>query len=104
MNNSKLVSYAFVHSILVFLYTTGVVWLLSNGNKLFGTKDTFWSPVLALLLFVLSATIVGSLVLVRPAYLYFSGLRQEAVKLLAFTVGWLVLITAIVMVLMVIAK
>jgi hypothetical protein len=66
-----------------------------NGEKFFGKEDNFWMPVALLLLFVVSATIVGALVLGRPAYMYFNGQKQEAVRLLVYTVAWLVLITVL---------
>jgi len=45
------------------------------------------------MLFVLSATVVGSLVFGRPVYLYFEGKKKEAVALFLYTASFLALIT-----------
>ncbi len=67
---------------------------MTNGERLFGqTQDTILGPMAFLLLFVLSATIVGSLVLAKPAMLYFADQKSEAITLFSYTVGWLVVIT-----------
>ena len=84
------------HAILVFLYTSFVVWILFNGQKIFGPTESFWGPVLVLLLFVLSATIVGGLVLGRPLLLYLDGHKKEGLVFFGYTVGWIVLIIIIV--------
>lgn len=94
MNNSKLAVQSIVHSLGVLLYTSGVAWVLFNGEWLFGKVGSFLGPLAILLLFVFSATVVGLLVLGKPAYLYFNGARAEGVRLLLYTVGWLCLITA----------
>jgi hypothetical protein len=55
--------HALGHAILVLLYTAGVTWILFNGQRIFGRVTSFWGPLAALMLFVVSATIVGTLVL-----------------------------------------
>ena len=97
MKNSKLVLYSLVHSVAVLIYTSLVAWILFNGNSLFGKANSFWMPVAMLLLFVLSATVVGLLVLGRPVYYYFNGMKSEALKVLFYTVAWLFLITVVVL-------
>jgi hypothetical protein len=69
---------------------------MSNSEKIFNKADNFWSPIAFLLLFVSSALITSSLVLGRPIYLYFDGKKEEAVKFLLYTIGWLFGITIIV--------
>ena len=54
--------HALGHAILVLLYTSGVAWILFNGQRLFGKVTSFWGPLAVLMLFVVSATIVGTLV------------------------------------------
>jgi hypothetical protein len=68
-----------------------------NGAELFGKTATFWVPVAMLLLFVLSATVVGALVLGRPIYFYLNGQKSDAIKLLLYTVCWLFIFTLIVL-------
>ena len=80
------------HAVLVFLYTSGVAWILFNGQKVFGQFTNFWGPLTLLLLFVLSATIVGMLVLGKPAMLYFNGAKAEALRFLFYTIAWIFVI------------
>jgi hypothetical protein len=97
MKNSKLVFYALANSLGVFLYVSGVAWFMFNAEDIFGKIKDFWGPVAMLLLLIISATITGSLVLVRPALLYLKGFRTEAVKLLFYTIISLFIITLIVL-------
>ncbi len=71
MKNSKLIIYALMNSLGVLVYVFAVVSLLNNAQKLFVQDKNFWTPLAMLLLFVLSATIVGLLVLGRPIYSIF---------------------------------
>ena len=93
MKNSKIFLWSIVNSLGAFIYILAVAWLMFNGENLFGKTDTFWTPVAILLLFVLSATVVGALVLGRPIYLYLNSFKKEAVKLLIYTIGCLFYIT-----------
>lgn len=88
----KVLFHSLLHAILAFLYVSGVAWIMQNGERLFGEFNSFFGPVLFLLLFVLSATIMGTLVLGRPILLYLDGSKSEALKFFGFTVGWLFLI------------
>lgn len=60
-----------------------------NASRWFGEKDDFLAPVFALLLFVISATVTGLLVLGRPLALYLGGAKKEAFAFLSATLGWL---------------
>ena len=64
-------------------------------------KDTIIAPISALLLFVCSAAITGFLVFGKPVMLYLDGKKSEAVSLLSYTIGILVLITIIVFILLI---
>ncbi|MBI2607845.1 MAG: hypothetical protein HYW51_03395 [Candidatus Doudnabacteria bacterium] len=97
MDLQKNLFHGFLSAVGVFVYTSVVAWLLFNSGRLFGTEDTFWGPVGMLLLFVLSATLVGLMVLGRPAYLFLNGRRFEALKLLFMTISWLAVIVIIVL-------
>ena len=93
MKNRDVIFHSLGHSILVLVYTSGVAWLLFNGKKLFGGPDTFLAPLFMLLLFVLSATIVGTLMLGRPLLLYLDGEKREALQFFGCTLLWIFLIT-----------
>ena len=104
MTRNKLMSQSLLNSLGVLAYILAVSWLLLNGEKLFGREPSFWTPVALLLLFVLSATITGALVLGQPIWLYLGGKKAEAIKLFAFTVGWLFVITIITFVFILVVK
>lgn len=95
MKNLKIVHWSIINSLGAFVYISAVAWLMFNGKNFFPKQDNFWMPVGLLLLFVLSATIVGALVLGRPIYLYLDGKKSEAIKLLAYTIGCLFVMTVI---------
>lgn len=98
MEKSKILFWSLIDSLATFIYILGVAWLMFNGEKIFGQAEhkSFLMPAALLLLFVLSATIVGALVLGRPLYLYFSGLKKEAVQMLIYTVICLIFIAIII--------
>ena len=88
--------HALGHAILVLLYTAGVAWILFNAQRVFGRVTSFWGPLAVLMLFVVSATIVGTLVLGRPILLYLDGKKKEALRFFGWTVGWLATLTLVV--------
>ncbi len=93
MKNSKLLLLALLNSLGASAYIAAVVFLMTNAQKLFSSPNNFLGPVVILLLFVISATIVGLLVLGRPGFLYFNGLKREGIVLLVYTVIFLLIIT-----------
>lgn len=79
-----------LHSVGVLIYITFVAFLMSNGNLLFGNIDnTIVGPVAMLMLFTLSAAIVGLLVFGRPVMLYLDGKKKDAMNFAGATVGYL---------------
>lgn len=58
-------------------------------------------PIAMLSLFVCSAAITGFLVFGKPAMLYIDGKKKEAVALLGYTIGILVLFTIIFFILLI---
>lgn len=98
MDHSKYVLHSFFHSLGVLAYVLLVVWVINNAQQFFGSMNNqFWGPVAVLMLFVLSATIVGLLVLGRPVYLYLNGQKDEGLKFLFYTIGWLLVFTIIIL-------
>jgi len=81
----------------VLLYTSAVAWFLFNGQRFLGKPVNFLMPLFMLLLFVISASITGLLVLGRPIHLYMNGLKKEAFTLLFSTLGWLILFAIIIL-------
>ncbi len=104
MKNNKLGAYSFVHSVGVVVYTAIVVLIMNNGEKLFGKQMNYLGALAMLLLFVLSATIVGLLVLGKPVLLYMDGKKKEAIKLLLMTIMWLLIFTLIIFIILLLVK
>lgn len=96
MSKSKLITTSLVSSIIASLYISGVAFLMSNGEKLFGKNNSVFSGIAILLLFVISAAVMGFTILGRPLMMYFDGFKKEAVKLFYLTIIWLILIAAII--------
>lgn len=95
MKNSKLLFWAIVDSLGVFVYASLVAFIMFNGEKLFGKVNDFTGPLAILLLFVISAVITGTLFLGRPIYLYLNDFKKEGVKLFFYTLVSLVAIILI---------
>ncbi len=86
MKKSKLVLRGIIQAIGVFAY----IFLLSAfmykaNNWLGGDDQELIAPILALLIFVFSALITGSLVLAKPIMLYIDGQKKDGIKLLFYT-------------------
>lgn len=95
---SKYLLRGFAHAAGVFIYVAGVAWLVFNSQRLFGRPASFLVPLFVLLLFVISASVTGLLVLGKPTHLYLSGLKRDAFTLLFVTLGWLILFLSAVLV------
>ena len=95
MKNSKLALNSFLQAAGVTFYIILVSLIMSNAQKIFGKEDNLFSPVVFLLLFVLSASVTGGLTLGRSVILYLENRKTEAVKLFLYTVGWLFVLTVI---------
>lgn len=93
MTNEKLALNGLLHAVGTVVYIVLVSLLLRNGNRLFGSTPTIFNIITLLCLLVLSASIVGTLMLGRPALWYFNGAKTEAVKLFSFSVIWLLVFT-----------
>lgn len=93
MKNS-IVKFAGLNALGTTLYVALVASLLFNAPLIFGStgKDTVFIPIAMLLLFVISASVTGSLVLGRPLLWYLDGKKKEAVSLFIATLGFLFLI------------
>ena len=94
---NKLTKIALVNSVATMAYVSLVVLVMSNGEKLFGSGDNFGIGLTMLMLFVLSASVTGSLVVGKPILLYLDGDKKDAVKLLLYTILDLFILTLIVM-------
>lgn len=96
MKNS-IVKYAGLNALGATLYIVLVSSFLFYVPQLFATKteDTVFIPIAMLLLFVLSASVTGLLILGRPVFWYLDGKKKDAISLLVTTIGFLFGITII---------
>lgn len=85
MNNKKLFLRGLIHALALTAYVALVAFLMQNANNIFGKVEGMFAPMAFLLLFVFSALITGSLILVKPAMLYLDGNKKEALKLFLYT-------------------
>ena len=93
MKNTKLVWMGFLSALGVVCYISLISIVIRNGEKIFNKMDNFLSPVAFLLLFVLSASVTGGLVLLKPAMLYLENQKSEAVRLFLYTIVWIFIAT-----------
>ena len=82
-------------SLLQALGTTAYVSLVAlifwRGNQWFGKMNPYLGPVLVLTLLVISAIICALIVFAKPFLLWQTKKPKKALKLVAYTAGWLVL-------------
>ena len=91
MDTNKYIVRSFLNALGVFVYVSLVAVMMFNIEHIFGNKpDNFLAPVFMLLLFIISASVTGLLVLGKPIYLLTKGLKKEAATLLFATIAWLV--------------
>lgn len=96
MKNS-IIKNALIDACATALYVAAIASFLFYAPKVFGPQraDTVLVPIVMLLLFVFSAAFTGVLIFGRPILWYLDGKKKEAVALLFYTLGC-VLIIAIV--------
>jgi hypothetical protein len=95
MNNIKT---ALVNTLGVLVYVGIVATVMNNAERIFGKMDSVIGAVGFLMLFVLSAGVVGSLIVGKPIFMYLDGKKKEAISLLAWTLAFLAIVTIIILV------
>lgn len=80
---------AFIDAIGTFLYVVVIVLFIQILGKNMPREDSFFIPIAMLLLFVFSAAFVGFLVFGKPVMLYLDGRKREAVSMIGYTLGFL---------------
>lgn len=87
--SKKILGWSLIDALGTLAYIGFVVGFISNAESIFGNEKTFVIPIAMLLLFVLSASVTGGLVLGRPLLWYWAGEKTGAVKLFAATLAWI---------------
>lgn len=62
---------------------------MRNAERFFGKEDTIVAVMTVMILFVMSAAIVGTMIFLKPVMLYLDGDKKEAVKMIVHTIAWL---------------
>lgn len=98
MTKKTIIKYAFAHAIGAAIYIALVVAFISNAERIFGqTGDNNpLNTMVFLLILVISAAVMGLLIFARPIMWYLDGIKKEAVALAIYTIGFLVLIAAVI--------
>src|SRR3989344_6608001 len=101
--NFSLEFIAFLQASGLLAYCSLVAVVLWNGNRWFGNVAGYLAPLLALVLFTTSALISALLTLGYPALLLWQKKQPaRALKLAAYTAGWLALFTSFVILFLII--
>lgn len=77
----------------IYIYIVSLI--MQNGDILFGDKNSDIKPFVALMLFCLSAAVVGGLLFGESAYLFFDNRKIAAIKAAIYSVAWLGVYTVI---------
>lgn len=78
----------FLNALGALVYIALVSTIMQNGEKIFGEMSNFIGPIAFLLLFTLSAVVVGGLILGKPIMLFLDNKKKEAVSLFVTTACW----------------
>jgi len=92
----KIILSSFLHALGVLIYVALVALIMQNGNQLFGQANGAIGIVAVLMLLVLSVTVVGLLIFGKAVMFYMDGHKKEAISLLLYIIGWLLLLMMIV--------
>lgn len=95
----KLLQRGILNALGVSVYIALIATFIQYGEKMFGDINQFFAPIAFLLLFVISASITGGLVLGKPILMYLDGQKKDAVQLFLYTIGCLASIMIIVLLL-----
>lgn len=95
---------SFLSSIGAAIYIGLVATFMNYAERIIAGPDTILTGMAFLFLFVLSALVVGGLLIGKPIMLYIDGKKKEAVKTLAANAGWMLLFFAIAVIVLAIIK
>ena len=94
----KALKYAILHALATGAYIALLVSSVFYGSRLFeGTEETILAPILMLCVLVFSAAVTGSLVFGRPVIWYLDGKKKEALTLLFYTLGSLLILIVLIL-------
>jgi len=93
--NKQLLTSTFRNTALAAVYIFLVSQIMQHGSQWFGQKDNFVTPFVVLMLFSLSAAVVGGLVLGQAVILVLEKKTAEGVKAAIYSIVWLAVYTLV---------
>jgi hypothetical protein len=85
-----------INAVLAGIYILFAATFMAYVPKTFGPEEGgILGFSIFIMFFVLSAAVMGTLVLGKPIMLYMDGQKKDAVKLLGITIGWMFGVMAI---------
>ncbi len=92
MDKKTITKLSFINALGTVVYVLIVSLFMKNAEQIFGEmEETIVGPMIFLLLFVISASITGGLILGKPLMLYLDKQKKEAIRLFVCTLTWLIL-------------
>jgi len=91
MSKNSLILKSFIQALGVTFYCAFVGVFFWKGNEIFGRVPNYLGPVAFLVLFIVSGLTCGLIVFYKPYNLFFEGKKKEALNLVLYTTGWLLL-------------
>lgn len=96
MRKNDILKRAFVNAFGVAAYVIAFAWIVNHAEKWFPEKESWLGPALFLIVFIVSACVTASLVLLKPVLLYLEGHKKDAVHLFAYTIVFLILLAILI--------
>jgi hypothetical protein len=104
MTKKSILRYALAEVLTAVLYVLFVSLFMTQAEKIFGPEDTMLSPVVFLLLLVLSVAMMGMTIFGRSIMWYLDGQKKEAVKLLFYKLAYLFVFMVLAMIALAISR
>lgn len=99
MKKHPLAITTFRNTVGAIAYIFLVSQIMNSSELLFGNSaNSYLGPFAILLLFVLSATVVGGLLFGQAIYLFFDNKKKDSIQSAIYSIGWFFAITTVVFV------
>lgn len=95
---NKIIQRSFLNALGTVAYVSILTTVMMHGEKLFSHINEAIAPVAFLTLFVLSAAVTGGLVLGKPLMLFLNNEKSDAVRMFIYTLCWLALAVAVLLI------
>ena len=97
MSKDNLIARAFLDALGVAGYAVAFAWIVNHIEQWFGPQEPSWLGfAMFIMIFIISACITASLVLLKPILLYLEGHKKDAVQLFVYTLLFLIILALVV--------